>query len=120
MSRKFREILRIGESMFGGSEKERYFLKILKWQHKLVWDYKRGKLVSYFLNNAAKICSYGLKILENIKIQHMFPPKVFFHLSGNLHTSCFSAFNLLAHFVRLDKYPLNSIYCTNLEVTEFA
>ena len=36
--------------------------KIPKWQHKLAWDYKRGKLVSYFLNNAAKTCLYGLKI----------------------------------------------------------
>ena len=48
---KFQEF---GESRFGGSEKDRYFLKILKRQHKLVRDYKRGKLVSYFLNNAAK------------------------------------------------------------------
>ena len=51
-----------GESRFGGFEKDRYFLKIPKWQHKFVWDYKRGKLVSYFLNNAAKTCKYGLKI----------------------------------------------------------
>ena len=61
-----------GENKFGGSEKDRYFLKIPKWQHKLVWDYKRGKLVSYFLNNAAKTCLYGLKISENIEIEHVF------------------------------------------------
>ena len=35
-----------------------YFSKIPKWQHKLVRNYKRGKLVSYFLNNAARKCLY--------------------------------------------------------------
>ena len=29
-----------GESRLGGSEKDCYFLKIPKWQHKLVRDYK--------------------------------------------------------------------------------
>ena len=82
-----------GESRFSGSEKDRYFLKILKWQHKLVRDYKRGMLVSYFLNNAAKTCLYGLKISENIEIEHIFQSKAFFHLSGNLNTSRSSAFN---------------------------
>ena len=67
-----------GESRFGGSEKDRYFLKIPKWQHKLVRDYKRGKLVSYFLNNAAKTCLYGLKISGNIEIEHFFQSKAFF------------------------------------------
>ena len=47
-------------------KKDRYFLKIPKWQHKLARDYKRRKLVSYFLNNGAKACLYGLKISENI------------------------------------------------------
>ena len=51
MSRKFQGS---DHSRFGGSEKDCYFLKFPKWQHKLVWNYKRGKLVSYFLNNAAK------------------------------------------------------------------
>ena len=82
-----------GESRFGGFEKDRYFLKIPKWQHKFVWDYKRGKLVSYFLNNAAKTCLYGLKISESTEIEHVFQSKAFFHLSSNLHTSCLSAFN---------------------------
>ena len=53
-------------------------MKIPKWQHKLVRDYKREKLVSYFLNNAAKTCLYGLKTSENIKIEHIFQPKIFF------------------------------------------
>ena len=70
-------------------------MKISKWQHELARYYKRGKLVSYFLNNAAKTCLYGLKILENIQIGHFFQPRTFFHLSSNLHTSCFSAFNQL-------------------------
>ena len=84
-----------GESRFSGSEKDRYFLKIPKWQHKLVRDYKRGKLVSYFLNYAAKTCLYGLKILENIEIEHVFQSKALFHLSSNLRTSCLSAFKFL-------------------------
>ena len=50
------------ESRFGGSEKDCYFLNILKWQHKLIRKYKRGKLATYFPNNAAKRCSYGLNI----------------------------------------------------------
>ena len=59
----------INLARFGGSEKDCYFLKILKWQHKLVGDFKLGKLVFYFLNNAAKTCLYGLKISENIEIE---------------------------------------------------
>ena len=90
----FEKFQEYSESKFGSSEKDRYFLKILKWQHKLVRDYKRGMLVSYFLNNAAKTCLYGLKISENIEIEHIFQSKAFFHLSGNLHTSCFSVFKL--------------------------
>ena len=88
---KFREF---GESRFGGSENDRYFLKILKWQHKLVQDYTRGTLVSYFLNSPAKTCLHELKILENIEIEQMFHSIAFFHISDNLHTSCFSAFNI--------------------------
>ena len=42
------------ESRFGGSGKDCNFLKISKWQHKLVWNYKQGKCVSDFLNNVAK------------------------------------------------------------------
>ena len=66
-----------GESRFGGSEKDRYFLKIPKWQHKHVRDYKREKLISYFLNDAAKTCLYELKISENIDIEHAFSLKHF-------------------------------------------
>ena len=53
-----------------------------------------GKLVSFFANNAAKTCLYGLKILENIEIGHVFQPRAFFHCITNLHTSCLSAFNI--------------------------
>ena len=81
------------ESRFSGSENDRYVLKIPKWQQKLDRDYKRGKFVFYFLNNAAKTCLYGLKISESIEIEHVFESKAFFHLSNNLHTSCLSAFN---------------------------
>ena len=80
-----------GESRFGVPEKDRYFLKIPKWQHKHVRDYKRGKLVSYFLYDAAKICLYGLEISENIDIEHVFQSKPFFRLRSNLHTSCRAA-----------------------------
>ena len=58
---KFQEF---GESRFGGSENDHYFLKVPKWQHKLVRDYKRGTLVSYFLNNVAKTCLYEVKIFR--------------------------------------------------------
>ena len=81
-----------GEIRCGGSEKDRYFLKIPKLHRKLAREYKRGKFVFYFLNNAAKTCSYGLKISENIEIKHVFQSKVFFHLSSTLHTRCHSAF----------------------------
>ena len=75
MSRKFRKNF---ESRLGGSWKDVYFLKTSKWQHKLVWDYKQGKMVSYFLNNDNKTCLYGLKVLENIEIEDVFQPKHFF------------------------------------------
>ena len=73
----FEKIQESGQSRFGGSEKECYFLKIPKWQYKLVWDYKQGKLVSYFINNAAKTCLYGLKISENIELSISFSLKHF-------------------------------------------
>ena len=66
MRRKFHGF---GECRFGGSEKDRYFLKIRKWQHKRIWEYKQAKLASYFLVNGAKRCWYGLKISENIEIR---------------------------------------------------
>ena len=72
MSKNFGKFQEFGVSKFDGPEKDRYFLKILKWQHKLVRDYKRGKLVSYFLNNAPKTCLYGLKNSDNIEIEHIF------------------------------------------------
>ena len=81
-----------GQSRFGGSERDRYFFKIPKWQHELVRDYKRGKLVYYFLNNTAETCLYELKISENIETEHAFKSKAFFRLSSNLHTSCLNAF----------------------------
>ena len=81
------------ESRFDGFKKDCYFLKIPKWKDKPVLVYKQGKLVSYFLNNAIKTCLYGLKISENIKIEHAFQSKAFFLFSSNPHTSCLSAFN---------------------------
>ena len=41
------------ESSLGSSEKDHCFF---------IWNYKRGKLVSYFLNNTAKTCLYGPNI----------------------------------------------------------
>ena len=68
----------------------------------------QGNLVSYFLNNAAKTCLYGTKILENIEIRHVFQPRAFFHHISILHTSCLSTFNEriseLAHFLNLAKW----------------
>ena len=82
------------ESRFGSSGKDCFvvvivvidddvvFFKISVWQHKLVWDYnKQESLVSYFLNNAAKTCLYGLKILRNIEIEHVFQSKGFVYFS---------------------------------------
>ena len=66
-------------------------MEIPKWQHELSWYFKRGKLVSYFLNYA-KTCLYGLKISEKIKIRYFFQSGAFFHLSSNFHTSCVSTF----------------------------
>ena len=43
----------------------------------LIRDYKREKLISYFLNNAAKIYLYGLKISDNIEIEYVFQSKAF-------------------------------------------
>ena len=69
---------RSGKSRFGSSERNCYFLKIPKWQHKPVREYKQRKLVSYFLNNAAKTFSYGLKNSENFQIKLFFSLKYFF------------------------------------------
>ena len=88
----FEKFQRTGKSRFGSSEKDRYFLKIPKWQHKHVQDYKQRKLVSYFLISAAKTCLYGLKISENIDTEYVFQSKAFFHHSSNRHTSCLNAF----------------------------
>ena len=95
--RNFGKFQESGDGSFGGSEKDRYFLKIQKWQHKLVRDYKRGKSVSYFLNNATKTCLYELKLSKNIEIEHVFQSKTFSHLSSNLHTSCLSAFKVVSN-----------------------
>ena len=83
MPRKFWEIVmnlaRVG--FVCSSEKDRYFLKILKQQHKFVQGNKRGKLVFViFQINDAKTCLYQLKISDNIEIEHFFQSKAFFHL----------------------------------------
>ena len=71
--------------------KKNYFLKIPKWQHKLVREYKRGKLISYFLNDAAKTSAYGLKISENFQIKHAFLSKKYFFISVIFSTQITSA-----------------------------
>ena len=75
----------ISKDRFCRSEKDHYFLKIQSWQHKLVREYKQGKLADYFPDNAVKICSYVLNILENIEIKHEFQSKLFLHLSEVPH-----------------------------------
>ena len=67
-----------GESRFGGSEKDRYYLKIPKWQHKFIREYKRGKLASCFLDNTAKTCSYELKFHRTLKSSMSFSLNLFF------------------------------------------
>ena len=75
MPRKFQGF---NECRFGGSEKDRYFFKIPKWQHKLIQKYKRGKLASYFLDNAVKTCSYELNFRRTLKSNMSFSPNLFF------------------------------------------
>ena len=77
----FRKFQRSGKNSLAVLKKQRWILKISKWQHKLARYYKRGKLVSYFLNNAAKTRLYGLKISEDIEIGYFFQSRVFFHLT---------------------------------------
>ena len=84
-----------------------------KWKHKLVWENKRGKLVSYFLDNAAKTCLYGSKISENIEIKHVFQPKAFFLLSNNLHTSQLSAFKASQIRLKKDVFFVTYLRCFN-------
>ena len=62
---------------FGGSENDRYFLKIPKRQHKLVRDYEQEKLLSFFLNIAAKTYLYGLKFQRTLKLIMFFSLKLF-------------------------------------------
>ena len=64
-----------GGSRFGSSEKDLHFLKISKGQH---------KLISYFLNNAARIYSYGLKVSENIEIKHIFQSTVYISVTVSI------------------------------------
>ena len=96
-------------------------MEIPQWQHELARYYRQVKLVSYFLNNAVKKCLYRLKILENIEIGHFFQIRIFFHLSSNLHTSCFSAFNagefccgtlFFFHYFSLNSCLSFLVYCT--------
>ena len=75
------------ECRFGSSDKDHCFLKITKWQHELIREYKRQKLASYFLDNASKTCLYGLNISENIENEHVLQSKAFFHNSNFFHTS---------------------------------
>ena len=53
-----------GESGFCVSKAD-YLLKIPKWQHKLVREYKRGKLIFYFLNNAAEAYKWTKNLREH-------------------------------------------------------
>ena len=66
------------KSRLVGYGKNCHFLRISKWQHKLVWQYKQGTLVSYFLNNAAETCSYRLKSSESNEIKHVFQSKAYY------------------------------------------
>ena len=77
---RFRKFQGSRKGSFCSPEKVLHFLKNFKWQHKLIRDYKRGKMVSYFLNNVAKTYLYGLQISKNIEIEDDFQSKVFFIL----------------------------------------
>ena len=58
-------------------------MKIPKWEHKLVWNYKRGKLVSFFLNNASKTLLY--KFQRTLKLS-MFFSLTHFYISLEIST----------------------------------
>ena len=73
-----RKLQKSSKSRFECSEKDFYFWKIPRRHNKLIWEYKQGKFVTYFLNSAARTCSYGLKILENIEMKCVFQSKAFF------------------------------------------
>ena len=70
----------------------------------------RGMLVYYFLNNDAKACLYRLEISKKIEIEHVFQFKVFFHITSNLHASCFIAINEY-------KEKLRIVLCCFLAIT---
>lgn len=61
--------------------KNLWFLKIPKWQNKLVWKYRRGKLFFSFINNAADTGSYDLKISRDTEVKYVFHSKAFSILS---------------------------------------
>ena len=58
----FRDPARVG---FAFLKQIVIFLKSPKWQHKLVREYKRGKLILYFLNNAAKAFKWAKNLREH-------------------------------------------------------
>ena len=55
------------------------FFKIPKWHYNLIGEYKRAKLTSYYLDNAAKTFSCELNIFKNIEIKHVFQSKSLFY-----------------------------------------
>ena len=113
MPRKFQGFR---ECRFRGPEKDYYYLKTPKWEHKIIRKYKPGKLASYFLDNAAKSRSYKLKISENFEIKHLFQSKSFIHHSNFLYTGCLSVFNVSKRFYlrssnKLPALQNISVYC---------
>ena len=91
-----RKVQGFGECSLGNSEKDCYFFKIPKRQHKFIWEYKQGKLASYFLDHVATTCSFELKISENVEIKHIFQSKSFFYHSSFLQICCLSIFNAVS------------------------
>ena len=53
-------------------------MKIPKWQYELARYYKRGKLISYFLNNAAKHVYMDCKFQRTLKLDISFSLEHFF------------------------------------------
>ena len=93
MSRKFRKISRIWREEVWRFWKRSLFFLNPKMTAKTCSGLRARKVDwSYFVNNAAKTCLYGLKISENTEIEHAFQSKSFFHLSSNLHKICLSDF----------------------------
>ena len=79
-----RKIQGFGATGVGGSEKDRYFLKIPFLSINMKGNYRQGKFVFHF--------SYQLKISKNTEIKYALHFKAHFYPLNPLHIFCLSTF----------------------------